>query len=233
MNDSFDSRRLANRHGGLGRTCLPMRTRERTVLIASDSPFLRDDFERALAGSQELTLAGTSGIREVAEKTRRWCPDVVLLDASVAPVPGLGSLAQHLRALDYPPSVVLLVQRHAERSQLEFADVVLAAECGIPAVLQSLRLVTSGAVVFVGRSRPTKSTDLEMRQRLSSLTDREREILLLIVGGLSNREVGARLFISLDTVKEHVSRILTKLQVASRIEAAVVAVRAEHARSGA
>ncbi|WP_194852849.1 response regulator transcription factor [Nocardia sp. SYP-A9097] len=224
-------RRTLSRHSAIGGRYCPAPATRHTLVVASDSPYIHDDFEQALDSADSLVLAGTSSCREVVDKALRWRPDVVLLDASVAPLPGLPAIVRRLRSMAHPPLAALLVQRGAARVEIEHADVVLAADFGVPAVLRALQLVASGVMVAAApTTRPPLTSylaDPDAHQRLSSLTAREREILLLIVGGLSNREVGARLYMSPDTVKEHVSRILTKLEVASRIEAAVAAVRAE------
>ncbi|MEU6581568.1 response regulator transcription factor [Nocardia sp. NPDC046763] len=224
-------RQLLNRHRTISEIPCPARPTRHTLVVASDSPYLHDDFEQAMASIQGLVLAGTSSCREIVKKALRWRPDIVLLDASVAPLPGLPTVVRHLRSLAHPPLAGLLVQSGAARAEMEHVDLVLAADFGVHAVLRALQLVASGVMVSAAPStrRPLASyfADPEAQQRMSSLTERERDILLLIIDGLSNREVGARLYISPDTVKEHVSRILTKLEVASRIEAAVAAVRAE------
>ncbi|MCP9620405.1 response regulator transcription factor [Nocardia otitidiscaviarum] len=207
----------------------------RTLVVASEFPFVHDDFERAVASVTNLTLAGRSTCGEVVEQVVRCRPDIVLLDASVEVPRDLPALTRRLRALDHPPLIALLVARGVPRSATEHPDVLLAADFGPPAVLHALKLVASGVMVAAAPPHRTPLTpaiaDPDARRRLATLTEREREILLLIVDGLSNREVGARLFISPDTVKDHVSRILTKLGVASRIEAAVVAVRANLCRA--
>ncbi|WP_198037044.1 response regulator transcription factor [Nocardia sp. BMG51109] len=200
-----------------------------TVVIASDSPFLRRDFEHLVTAAADVVLAGSCRWREVVDRSVRWRPDVILLDASVAPLPGLPETVERLRSRDRPPLVVLLVQQGTVPVDAAYVDAVLAADSGADAVVRALAVLASGVVVTTrapGR-HPGSGGHPEVRQRLSTLTEREREILVLIVDGLSNREVGSRLYISPDTVKEHVSRILAKLEVASRIEAAVAAVRAE------
>ncbi len=200
-----------------------------TVVIASDSPFTRRDFERTVTAAGDLALAGTCRWREVADRTARWRPDLVLLDASAGPLPELPDMVARLRSPNRPPLIALLVPPGVTRVDAEYADAVLASGRGAHAVVRALEVLASGVVVTArapGRC-PEPGPGPEVRQRLSTLTEREREILVLIVDGLSNREVGSRLFISPDTVKEHVSRILAKLEVASRIEAAVAAVRAE------
>lgn len=204
-------------------------TPPRTVVIASESAFTRRDFERTVATAEGLALAGTCPWLEVADRSMRWRPDLVLLDAAGAPLPETSAVVARLRSVDRAPLIALLVPHGGARVEAEYADAVLAADQGAYAVVRALEVLASGVLVTARPARrdPEPGAGPEVRQRLSTLTDREREILVLIVDGLSNREVGSRLFISPDTVKEHVSRILAKLEVASRIEAAVAAVRAE------
>ncbi|MFD4352125.1 LuxR C-terminal-related transcriptional regulator [Nocardia sp. NPDC058518] len=208
-----------------------MSPRGRTILVASDSPSTRKKFEQVLGVDQRVALVRTSTFSELVENARHGRPDIVLLEASGGLRPNLGVLIQELRSLDHPPRLALLVQRRTPRVGIACVDAVLTADYGVPAVLESLTLVATGVVVaaapVTASARPASSAQLAMRQRLSSLTEREREILRLIVCGLSNRDVGARLFISPDTVKEHVGRILAKLDVATRVGAAVAAVRAD------
>lgn len=203
----------------------------RTLLVASDLPFARTDFEDAVAASNSFALAGTCAWREVVDRTVRWHPDVVVLDASVARLAGLAETVARLRAVEHAPMITLLVEDGAATADIDRVDAVVAMDRGVVAVLEVLEVLASGAVLAmaprVGRVHAGVTMDYEVRQRLSTLTKREREILRLVVDGLSNREVGSRLFISPETVKEYVSRILAKLKVTSRIEAAVAAVRAE------
>ncbi|MFD4456622.1 LuxR C-terminal-related transcriptional regulator [Nocardia sp. NPDC058480] len=210
--------------------------REHTMLIASDSPATRRNFEQVLGVDQRVALIRTSTCHELVENALRCRPDIILLEVSGILRPSLGALIRELRSLDHPPRVALLVPRGTPHPEIACVDAVLTADYGVPAVLESLALVATGVMVaaapVIPAVRPASSAQLAMRQRLSRLTEREREILRLIVGGLSNRDVGARLFISPDTVKEHVGRILAKLDVATRVEAAVAAVRADRGQWG-
>lgn len=201
----------------------------RTMVLVSDSPFTRRDFERSVRGTRDLVLAGSCPWREVAQRSMRWRPDIVVLDASVPPLPELPEVLARWRSANRAALIALLIGRDPAPVHTTGADAVLAAAAGAEAVVRAVEALASGVIVTTGVAprRPGPRDDPEARQRLSTLTEREREILLLLVDGLSNREVGSRLFISPDTVKEHVSRILAKLEVASRIEAAVAAVRAE------
>lgn len=200
----------------------------KAVLLVSDSPFTLENLDRGLAAVDSLALAGACGWRDVVERTSWWCPDIVVLDALVTPLDGLFTTVQRLRSLTDPPLIVLLVHREVDQQRIDCVDAAFALDLGLEPVLEGLQLLASGVLLPASTARtPARPGDSAMRTRLATLTDREREVLTLIVEGLSNREVGVRLFISPDTVKEHVSRILAKLEVASRIEAAVAVVRAE------
>ncbi|MGW0179300.1 LuxR C-terminal-related transcriptional regulator [Nocardia sp. NPDC003345] len=200
-----------------------------TMVLVSDSLFTRRDFERSVRGARDLVLAGTCPWREVAERSTHWRPDIVVLDAAAAPLPQLPEVLARWRSANRAALIALLIGRDPAPIHTTGADAVLAAGAGAEAVVRAVQALASGVIVTTGVAprRAGPRGDPEARQRLSTLTEREREILLLLVDGLSNREVGSRLYISPDTVKEHVSRILAKLEVASRIEAAVAAVRAE------
>lgn len=234
MTVGFGSNQVNQLHNGRRRR-VGLRTvgvvQPRTLLVASDLPYARTNFEDAVATSTSFALAGTCAWREVVDRTVRWHPDVVVLDASVARLAGLAETVARLRSVEHAPMITLLVEDGAAKADIDRVDAVVAMDRGVVAVLDVLEVLASGAVLAMapraGRVHAGVKMDYEVRQRLSTLTKREREILRLVVDGLSNREVGSRLFISPETVKEYVSRILAKLKVASRIEAAVVAVRAE------
>jgi DNA-binding NarL/FixJ family response regulator len=251
MTLGFGSDQQDQLHNGRRRVelCNSCVVQPRTLLVASDFPFARTDFEDAVAAYDSFALAGTCSWREVVDRSVCWRPDVVVLDASVARLAGLAETVARLRELEHSPMITLLVELGAAKADIDRVDAVVAMDRGVVAVLEVLEVLISGAVLAMApqpdrvhpdvamdyevrqclstRVRPGVAMDYEVRQRLSTLTKREREILRLVVDGLSNREVGSRLFISPETVKEYVSRILAKLKVTNRIEAAVAAVRAE------
>ncbi|MFC9433653.1 LuxR C-terminal-related transcriptional regulator [Nocardia sp. NPDC057030] len=246
---SIQEEQLRNGRGRRIELRSPGVVQPRTLLVASDLPFARTDFEDAVAVSESFALAGTCAWPEVVDRAVRWRPDVVVLDASAGRLDGLAETVARLRELAQAPMITLLVDHGAAKADIDQVDAVVALDRGVPAVLEVLEVLISGAVLAMApqpdrvhgdvsvdydvrqclspRVRPRMAKDYEVRQRLSTLTKREREILRLVVDGLSNREVGSRLYISPETVKEYVSRILAKLKVTSRIEAAVAAVRAE------
>ncbi|MFD4352138.1 LuxR C-terminal-related transcriptional regulator [Nocardia sp. NPDC058518] len=201
------------------------------LIVESSCHAMNIDFLAAIRPNRQIALAPISGM---VDKAMSWRPDIVLLDAATGPEAGLATIVRGLRSLDRQPHIALLVPQDAARTTLE-VDVLLAADFHANAILDALDVAASGIIVTTTIIEQVDHIEPDhiAYQRLSLLTSREREILRLVVDGLSNREVGARLFISADTVKEHVSRILAKLQVNSRIAAAVVAVRAESWRLSA
>ncbi|MBF6333035.1 response regulator transcription factor [Nocardia transvalensis] len=207
----------------------PEVVRPRTLMVVSDSPFARMDFGNAVAAHDGFALAGTCAWSEAVDRSARWRPEVIVLDASVRRLADLASTVARLRELEHSPMITLLVEHGATKADIGQVDAAVIKDCGVLAVLEVLNVLISGAVLAVAPQRDRVHTDAmnyQVRQRLAMLTKREREILRLIVEGLSNREIGARLFLSQETVKEYVSRVLSKLGVSSRIEAAVAAVRA-------
>lgn len=202
------------------------------LLVVSDSSFVRGEFAETVGATDAFALAGACNWDQLTAYCSRLTPDMVVLDGSGPQSAARGNQVRWLRKLLRRPMITLLVpQSGAVPADIDEVDAVLSTEFGFAPVLEALRVLVSGVVMSLGpRDRPAftgSPAHSEAQQRLSALTGREREILSLITGGLSNREVSAQLFISPDTVKEHVSRILAKLEVTSRIEAAVVAVRAE------
>ncbi|MFC4375366.1 LuxR C-terminal-related transcriptional regulator [Nocardia halotolerans] len=203
----------------------------RTLVAESGCSTINGEFQRASRPNQQIRLAP---IPAMVATAAGWQPDIVLLDASTDPRAGLAPVVRQLRSLDRRPLIALLVHKETAPQTLE-VDLLLAADFRADAILDALEVAASGIILATAALEHADriEADPDTYQRLSLLTGRETEILYLIVDGLSNREVGARLFISPDTVKEHVSRILAKLGVNSRIEAAVVAVRAESWRTSA
>ncbi|MFD4440978.1 response regulator transcription factor [Nocardia sp. NPDC058519] len=210
---------------------LPQQPRHSTLLLVTETPLLRTQFEAAVAAAADFTLAGTCRVRDTVAAHERLRPDIVIVDGAVESNREWPGAAVRLQELEYPPMITLVIDRDTEPSPLaDRVDAVLSVKLGIAAVLEALRVLKLGAVVSVGPQSPICAVDMtasDLAEQLSTLTRREREILTLIADGLSNRQVSDRLFISPNTVKEYVSRILGKLGVTSRIEAAVLAVQAE------
>lgn len=208
------------------------------VLVVDDHPLFRQGVVHSLGSAADLTVVGEASCGEEALKlARELLPDVVLLDISM---PGWGGLVTAEKISTACPSsaiVMLTVSEDKDKllaafkagarayvlkgvSAQELADVIRAAARGDVYVSPSL-----AAEMLVTLTRGPAPDVLQ------ELTEREREVLRLIGTGLTNREIGAKIFLSEKTVKHHVTNILQKLQVRSRVEAALFAARHSQPKS--
>lgn len=206
-----------------------------SVLVVDDHPLFRQGVVHSLGSAADLTVVGEASSGEEALKlARELLPDVVLLDVSM---PGWGGLvAAEKISTACPSSAIVMLTVSEDKDKLlaafkagarayvlkgvsaqELANVIRAASRGDVYVSPSL-----AAEMLVTLTRAPAPDALQ------ELTEREREILQLIGTGLTNREIGAKVFLSEKTVKHHVTNILQKLQVRSRVEAALFA--AQHAK---
>lgn len=204
------------------------------VVVVDDEALVRSGFSMILGTDPEIQVVATSNGIEALATIERERPDVVLLDIRMPEVDGLTVLAA-LRQWADPPVVAVL-------TTFDNDDYVMAALRGgaagylikdtdperLPGLVRSL---AAGAVV-VGPGvaspflRPGDSpAGDEQTARVELLTARERDVLRLVAEGLSNAEVGERLYLGAGTVKDHVSAVLGKLRVGSRVQAALIAQR--------
>ncbi len=210
------------------------------VLIADDHALLREGLRKILEMEPDLEIVGEAADgAEVVEKAARLKPHVVLMDINM---PQGGGLAATRRIKSQHPEIDIVVLTIHDDDEY-IAEMVNAGAKGYilkdvePArVVEAIRRVYHGEA-FIPASLMTKLLkqlhrpagassafwhgDAETKQ----LTERELEVLELIVGGQTNREIAATLVISEKTVKNHVTNILRKLNVADRTQAAVFAIR--------
>jgi DNA-binding NarL/FixJ family response regulator len=204
------------------------------VLLVDDHTFFRTGLRNLLADMGFDVLEARNG--ELAlEIVRVHAIDVVLMDLHMPGMSGIEATRQ-LKAVAPDIRIVMLT---VSAEQDDIVDAVLAGACGyllkdasVDEVIASVRSAAAGeswvsprvAAVLLACLRdasvraPAPVAEVE-------LTDREREILALLAEGKENAEIGHQLYLSPKTVKNHVSRILAKLQVDNRIQAAVYAVR--------
>ena len=203
------------------------------MLVVDDEPLIRSGLTLIVDGAPDLHVVGAAATgADGIEQTRRLRPDVVLLDIRLPDRDGI-EVAGDLRALPDPPRVVMVttfgLDEYIDRALHGGADGFLLKDAPAETVQQAVRAAARGQVVlspevtrhvvdrFTGRAAPPAGHP--------DLTDREREILALIADGRSNAEIAAALYISLATVKTHVTRVLAKLGVRSRAQAIVLAHR--------
>lgn len=204
------------------------------VLVADDQTLVRTGFKVILEaeGDIEVVAEAENGV-EAVRQAQLASPDVILMDVRMPELDGLAATEQILRRPD-PPTVVVLTTfdqneyvyralhagaagfllKDAPSSRLVAA--VRAAATGDSLIEPSItrRLVEHFAVPVVPAGLPAE---------LAALTDRELDVLRLVARGLSNSEIADELVVAETTVKTHVARILSKLDVRDRVQAVVVA----------
>ena len=202
------------------------------VLVVDDHPLFRQGVVASLGLEPGLTVVGEANSGEDALKlARELLPDIILLDISMPGWNGLVTAEKISTACPASAIVILTVSEDKDKllaafkagargyvlkgvSAQELARVVRAAAAGDVYVSPSL-----AAEMLVSLTHDHAPDSLQ------ELTARERQILQLIGTGLTNREIGTRLFLSEKTIKHYVTNILQKLQVRSRVEAALFAAQ--------
>jgi DNA-binding NarL/FixJ family response regulator len=193
------------------------------VLVVDDHPLFRQGLAGMLTITDDMELADAVGD---AESAVRRCaelePDVVLMGLNLPGMPGVEGI-RRMVAQEHPPAVLVL-------TMVDDDDTVTAAlQVGARGyllkgavqddVLSAIRSVASGGLVFAGGAAERVVSG--RRRYRQDLTEREAQVLALIAAGRSNAEIARELDLSLKTVQNHVSNVLTKLQVRDRTQAAL------------
>jgi DNA-binding NarL/FixJ family response regulator len=201
------------------------------VLIADDHPLFRDGVKALLGSVPEIEVVGeaTSGDEAIA-LAESFQPDVILMDIKMPVTNGIEATR---RILQVSPHIGVLVVTMFEDDDSVFAAMRAGARGYLlkgadqEDILRAVRAVGDGEAIF-GPSIAqrliqffTASQTARPPQIFPDLTDREREVLNLISQGRSNTEIARRLDVAQKTVRNHVSNIFSKLQVADRAEAIV------------
>lgn len=207
------------------------------VVVVDDEALIRSGFSLILGAADDIDVVATATGADAVAVVREHRPEVVLLDIRMPDVDGLTVLRQ-LRVLPEPPVVAMLTTFDTDEYVLTAlhsgAAGFLLKDTEPDQLAQLVRTLAAGGVVLSPKASRTllrthPGTDPvvdEQTARVELLTARERDVLVLLAEGLSNAEVGTRLYLGTGTVKDHVSAILTKLRVTSRVQAALLAQRA-------
>jgi two-component system response regulator DevR len=213
------------------------------VLIADDHELVRNGLKAALRNRPEFNVVGEArdGIEAVKEATRLR-PDLVVMDIRMPKQNGIAACRDIRSAL--PDTRVLMLTSFADDKAVMGAIVAGASGFMLKEV-QTAELVQAMITVARGGSTldPISSASIidqirrgqvltEGQKLAQQLTEREQKVLELVAEGLTNREIGERLYLSEKTVKHHVSDILSKLGLARRAQAASFAARLEAERLG-
>ena len=194
------------------------------VLVCDDHPLFRDGLAALLDTVADVEVADAVGDGETAvRRTAELRPDVLLMDLNLPGMPGLESIRRVLRG-EHPPAVLVLTMVDDDDSvtaslQVGARGYVLKG-AGQEEVLAAIRTVAAGGAVFGAGAAERLLAGSRGRWSIE-LTSRESEVLALVADGRSNSEIAAELGISLKTVQNHVSRVLAKLQVRDRTQAAL------------
>lgn len=212
-------------------------TEQIRVLVVDDHPLFRQGVVHSLGADPRLVVVGeTSSGEDALRLARELLPDVVLLDISMPGWSGLLTAEKITTACPATTIVMLTVSEDKDKLIAAFKAGARAYVLKGVSARELTNVVCSAAAgeVYVSPSLAAEMlvslTQGKAPDPLQELTEREREILGLIGAGLTNRVIGERLFLSEKTIKHYVTNILQKLQVRSRVEAALLAV--QHERAG-
>jgi DNA-binding NarL/FixJ family response regulator len=202
------------------------------VLVADDQSMVRAGFRMLLAGEQDIeVVAEASNGLEAVAKAGRFHPSVVLMDIRMPELDGLQASRRILSA-DNAARILILTTFDLDEYVYEAlsagASGFVLKDDPPEQLIAAVRTVAAGdallspAVTKRVIKQFTRLPRPEPPKELNELTEREREILRLIAGGLSNAEIGQELFITDTTVKTHVTHILQKLNLRDRVQAVVL-----------
>jgi DNA-binding NarL/FixJ family response regulator len=213
-------------------------TDEVRVLVVDDDPLVRAALGMVLGGAPGLRLVGeaTDG-DEVPAAVAVTAPDVVLMDIRMPRVDGL-SATERLLAGGAAQQVIVLTTFDADDQVLRAlragASGFLLKDTPPAAIVDAIRRVAAGEPMLsptvtrrlmahvTGAVAAPDDTGDRARVLLAGLTEREHEVALAVGRGLSNADIAAELYMSVATVKAHVSRLLTKLDATNRVQVALV-----------
>ncbi|UPZ33458.1 response regulator transcription factor [Streptomyces sp. LRE541] len=206
------------------------------VLVVDDEALIRTGFEHILSAADDIEVVGAVVGGQAVAAARRLTPDVVLLDIRMPDVDGLSVLAQ-LRLLPTAPVVAMLttfdMDEYVAAALRSGASGFLLKDTDPVQLPVLVRTLAQGGVVLSSSITRTvvngylaNGPQQAALRRVTQLTGREKAVLILIAEGLPNAAIAAQLHLSIGTVKDHVSALLAKLRVGSRVQAALLAERA-------
>jgi DNA-binding NarL/FixJ family response regulator len=209
------------------------------VLIVDDDALVRGALTMMLASSDQVQVVGQAEDgSQVVAAVRQHRPDVVLMDIRMPQMDGL-TATELLCGRPSPPKIIILttfdVDDHVLRAVRAGASGYLLKDTPPQELIRAIQLVAAGEAMlspavtrtmFEHITGPVASTGAARRAKakelLSHLSERELEVARAIGEGKSNAEIGAELYLSLPTVKTHVSRLLSKLELNNRVQIALM-----------
>ncbi|WP_267717006.1 response regulator [Streptomyces sp. CoH17] len=215
------------------------------VMLVDDQVLLRTGFRMVLAAQPDMEVVAEAGDGvEALQVLRSTAVDVVLMDVRMPKLDGVETTSRICVDPDAPKVLILTtfdLDEYAFSALKAGASGFMLKDVPPGELLAAIRSVHSGDAVvapsttrrLLDRFAPMlPATGQEPRQELQRLTEREREVMVLVAQGLSNGEIAARLVLSEATVKTHVGRILTKLGLRDRVQVVVLAYETGLVRAG-
>jgi DNA-binding NarL/FixJ family response regulator len=208
------------------------------ALIVDDEALVRTGLRMILESADDIAVVGEAEDgADAVDAVRRCRPNVVLMDIRMPRLDGLAATVA-VRELDNPPRIVILttfdVDDHVFRALQAGADGFLLKDTPPRDLIQAVRVIAAGDAMLspsitrrliahvASVSETPRRLDTD-HDALSSLSPREREVLVELAAGLSNAEIGSTLFMSEATVKAHVTHLFTKRDRTNRVQLAIVA----------
>jgi DNA-binding NarL/FixJ family response regulator len=217
-------------------------TRTIRVLLVDDDALVRSGLRMMLAGAEQIEVVGeVDDGRGVLAAVDAYHPDVVLMDIRMPQLDGIAA-TRLLRAQPRAPQVLVLTTFDADelvvRALQAGAAGFLLKDTPPVEIVRAIELVRAGdgmlspaiarrLIALVAGDPDSAQRQQDARELLAGLSSREREVALAVGRGLANAEIAAELYMSVATVKAHVSRLLTKLGVDNRVQIALLVQEAQ------
>lgn len=204
------------------------------VLIVDDQALLRGSFRLLLDSADDIEVIGEAGDgTEAVRIAERDHPDVILMDVRMPEMNGIEA-TQRICASGEPKVLILTtfdLDEYVYATLRAGASGFLLKDSPPSELLSAIRVVASGEGLLaptvtrrlIAEFARTRSSAGTVNRSLEQITDREREVLVLIAGGLSNTEIAQQLYLSPATVKTHIGRLLAKLHARDRAQLVIAA----------
>ncbi|OIJ90938.1 response regulator [Streptomyces colonosanans] len=207
------------------------------VVLADDQQLIRTALSMVMADIEDVEVVGEAATgAEAVSLTEELAPDVVVMDIRMPEMDGIEATRRITEGPTDTRTVVLTTfddDEYVYGALRAGASGFLVKDMALDDIIGAVRVVASGDALiapsvtrrliqdFTARPEPARS-----RRDLTAITDREREVLTLVGGGLSNAEIAAELYISVATAKTYLTRLLTKLDARDRVQLVIIAYEA-------
>ncbi|RJQ79033.1 DNA-binding response regulator [Pseudonocardiaceae bacterium YIM PH 21723] len=209
------------------------------VLIADDDALVRSGIRTILSSAEDIEVIAEAGNgREAVQAALTHQVDVALLDIRMPEMDGLAAATEIARQAPGVRIAMLTTfgeEENITRALADGASGFLLKDSAVTELIHAVRVVASGEAylspavtrrVITRFQQHDAQREHQARSKVDTLSDRERDVLRLLAGGLSNAEIGAELHMTEGSIKTYVSRILTKLDCSNRVQATLTALAA-------